>query len=117
LDNYYITIFACFGYLGLILVAVIFITILGGCVLRAAGDSPHVKEWAFIAIVSTFSILALSLTGNSIIYQPVGFYYALILGLGALTWKEELDSNRVTGIVVAIRKLLRRPLRKLGVNA
>lgn len=117
LDNYYITIFACFGYLGLILVAIIFLTILGGCVLRAAGDSPHVKEWSFIAIVSTFSILALSLTGNSIIYQPVGFYYALILGLGALTWKEELDSNRVTGIVVAIRKLLRRPLRKLGVNA
>lgn len=117
LDNYYITIFACFGYLGLVIVGVIFLTIIGGCILRVAGDSPHVKEWAFIAIITTFSILAFSLTGNSIIYPPVGFFYALVLGLGSLTWSEELEMNRVTGIVVAIRKILRRPLRLLGVNA
>lgn len=117
LDNYYVTTFACFGYLGLMLVGITFLTIIGGCILRAAGDSPHVKEWAFIAIVTTFSILLFSLTGNSLVYPPVGFFYALVLGLGALTWKEELDANRVSGIIIAIRKVLRRPLRMLGINA
>ncbi len=116
LDNYYITTFACFGYLGLIIIGFIFMTVIGGCVLRAAGDSPAAREWALIAVVSTFSILALSLTGNSLVYAPVGYYYAIILGLGAATWKEELDSNKVSDIIVAIRKVLRRPLRLLGVN-
>ncbi|MBI1334556.1 MAG: hypothetical protein GC165_16935 [Armatimonadetes bacterium] len=117
LDNYYITTFACFGYFGLVLIGILFLSILGGCVLRAAGDSPYVKEFAFIGIVTTFSILVLSLTGNSLVYPPVGFFFALVLGLGAPTWLEELESNRVTGLVVAIRKVLRRPLRMLGVNA
>ena len=116
LDNYYITTFACFGYLGLIIIAFIFMTILGGCFLRAAGDSPPAREWAFVAVVSTISILTLSLTGNSLVYAPVGFYYTLILGLGAATWKEELDSNRVSDIIVALRRLFKRPLRLLGIN-
>ena len=116
LDNYYITIFACFGYLGLIIVGLTFMTIVGGCILRAAGDSPPAREWSFIALISTVSILALSLTGNSLVYPPVGFFYALVLGLGAATWQEELDSNVVGDIIVAIRKVLRKPLRLLGVN-
>ncbi len=115
LDNYYITTYACFGYLGLVIVATIYLTILGGCILRASGDSPVVKEWAFIAVVSTFSVLLLSLTGNSIVYQPVGFFYTMVLALGSLTWQEELEVNRVSGIVVAIRKVLRRPMRLLGI--
>ncbi|MEI8282034.1 MAG: O-antigen ligase family protein, partial [Armatimonadota bacterium] len=116
LDNYYITTFACFGYLGLIVVAITFMTIVAGCVLRAARDSLAAREWAFIGIVTTISILALSLTGNSLIYSPVGFYYALVLGLGAATWREELDSSKVSDIIIALRKVLRRPLRLLGVN-
>ena len=117
LDNYYITIYACFGYLGLILVGITFMTIFGGCILRASGESLYVKEYAFVALVSTTSIMIFSLTGNSLVYPPVGFFYAIILGLGSLTWKEELDATRVTGIIVAIRKLFRRPLRLLGINA
>lgn len=117
LDNYYITVFACFGYLGVMLVGITFMTIIGGCVLRAAGDAPAVREWAFVGVVTTASILVLSLTGNSIVYQPVGFFYTLVLGLGALTWREELDASRVTGIIIALRKVFRRQLRMLGVNA
>ena len=116
LDNYYITTFACFGYMGLIIVGITFLAIIGGCILRAAGDSPPAREWAFMGVVTTISILALSLTGNSIVYAPVGFFYVLILGLGAPTWKEELEANRVGDIIIAIRKVLRRPLRLLGVN-
>jgi uncharacterized membrane protein YobD (UPF0266 family) len=116
LDNYYITIYACFGYLGLMIVGVTFISIIGGCILRAATDTQPAREWALVALVATVSILALSLTGNSIVYPPVGFFYAIILGLGAPTWKEELDANKVGDIIIAIRKVMRRPLRLLGVN-
>ena len=116
LDNYYITIFACFGYIGLVIVGITFLTIIGGCVLRAAGDSPATREWSFIALVTTFSILALSLTGNSLVYPPVGFFFAMVLGIGALTWSEELEANKVGDFIIALRKVLRNPLRLLGVN-
>ncbi|MEI7985016.1 MAG: O-antigen ligase family protein [Armatimonadota bacterium] len=116
LDNYYITVYACFGYIGLLIVGITFLTIAGGCILRAASNSPAAREWSFIAIVSTVSILALSLTGNSLVYPPVGFFYALILGLGAATWKEELDANMVGDTIIALRKVMRKPLRLLGVN-
>ena len=116
LDNYYITTFACFGYFGLVIMGGTFLTIFGGCILRAAGDSPPTREWSFIAIVTTISILVLSLTGNSLVYPPVGFFFALVLGLGALTWKEELEANQVSDFIIALRKVLRKPLRLLGVN-
>jgi len=116
LDNYYITVYACFGYIGLLIVGITLLSIVGGCMLRAASNSPAAREWSFIAIVSTVSILALSLTGNSLVYPPVGFFYAVILGLGAPTWKEELDANKVGDIIIALRKVMRKPLRLLGVN-
>ncbi len=116
LDNYYIMVYACFGYIGVGILLITFLTIIGGCILRAAGDSPGTREWSFVALVSTVSILFLSLTGNSLVYPPVGFFYALILGLGAATWKEELDANMVGDIIIALRKVMRKPLRLLGVN-
>jgi hypothetical protein len=116
LDNYYITVFACFGYLGLIIMAITMLTIIGGCILRMASESPPMKEWAFIALVTTVSILVLSLPGNSLVYPPVGFFFAIVLGLGALTWKEELEVNQVSDFVIGFRKVLRKPLRLLGVN-
>ena len=74
LDNYYITVFACFGYLGLVIMGITVLTIIGGCILRAASEFAAMKEWAFVALVTTVSILVLSLTGNSLVYPPVGFF-------------------------------------------
>lgn len=117
LDNYYITMYACYGYIGLSIVACIFLTILGGCVLRASSDSPPTREWAFVATVTTMSVLTLSLTGNSVVYPPVGFFLTFVLALGTYTWREELEVNQVSGLIIAVRKLLRRPLRLLGLHA
>lgn len=114
LDNLYVTIYACYGVVGLCFFATIFSFIGCSILLRMSSTSPMVYEWGLIAVATTISILLVSLTGNSVILATVGYFYAFILGAGALTWKEEVLDAPVSDLVVAMRRTAQRAFRVFG---
>jgi hypothetical protein len=90
-DSLYVTITACYGLIGLSLFLVTIISMTTGGFVRWLSAPSHAQEMAFIGLLLIFSMAILSATGNSLIYRSVGTSIALSLGLGGLTWKEELN--------------------------
>ena len=105
LDNFYFMVATCFGYTGAILTAIILLLLLGGISMRLAQSEGEAKEWSFMSLMCLICILLFSLTGNTLVYQPVGFFFTCCLGLSSLTWREELSVSKVTGILVSIRRI------------
>ncbi|HLP00373.1 MAG TPA: O-antigen ligase family protein [Fimbriimonas sp.] len=117
LDNLYVTIYACYGVIGLCFLTAIFVFIGASVLMRMSSTSASVYEWGIVGAISLTSILLVSLTGNSVILATVGYYFAFVLGAGALTWKEEVLNAPVSDLIVAVRKSAQRAFTLFGTNA
>jgi hypothetical protein len=116
LDNLYISVRTCYGWVGVILAAAFVVTTFGGLILRLLIGSVVAGSWAVASIMICISILLFSLTGNSIIYTTVGCMAAVIFSLSAPTWQEEFKGSLMTDEFVRIRTSFANALRKFGLN-
>jgi hypothetical protein len=106
MDNLYYMVLACFGYTGAIIVAILILLLVGGIMMRISQATGEAKEWGFTALMGLASILLFSLTGNSFMYHPVGFFFVAAVSMSALTWREELEHPPVDNLVIRFRKLI-----------
>lgn len=105
MDNLYLMVLACFGYTGAIIVGTMLLLLLGGILMRISQAKGEAKEWGFMAMMGLVSILLFSLSGNSFMYHPVGFFFVAAVSMSALTWREELENPSVESLVIRLRKI------------
>ncbi len=116
LDNLYIAVRACYGWIGVALASIFVITTFCGLLLRSILGSAEASSWAVASILISVSILFFSLTGNSVIYTTVGCLSAIIFSLTAPTWREETQQSMMTDQFVRFRSAVSSGLRKIGIN-
>jgi MFS family permease len=116
LDNLYISVRTCYGWVGVILAAAFVVTTFLGLLLRILLGSPVAASWGVASLLISISILFFSLTGNSIIYTTVGCLAAVIFSLTSPTWREEAEQSHMTDQFVRLRSSVANGLRKLGLN-
>ena len=116
LDNLYISVRTCYGWVGVVLASAFVLVTIGGLVLRVLLGSPQAAAWAVASLLISVSILFFSLTGNSLIYTTVGCMSAVVFSLTAPTWREEAEQSLMTDQFVRMRISFANGLRKLGIN-
>lgn len=116
IDNLYIMIRTCYGWIGVGL-ATIFVAVYGvGLLNRLILGSPPVQEIVISLIVASISILFFSLTGNSLVYTTIGCNMAILAGVCGNTSREELDLRFQFEQGTKVRSWINSISRKLGLN-
>jgi hypothetical protein len=112
LDNLYITVITCYGYVGIFIFAMMMISIIAAVFWRFIMGRESAREIAFVGLGMIGCILLLSTTGNSLVYKPVGYGFACCLGCGGLTWKEELSQLGLADFRYQLRRIFGRARRR-----
>ncbi len=116
IDNLYITVRICYGWIGVVLAGAFVITTFLGLMMRILLGSPAASAYAVVAVIVSVSILFFSLTGNSLVYTTVGCLAAIVFSLSSPTWREEAEQMQLTDQFVRFRVAVANGLRKLGIN-
>lgn len=116
LDNLYLSVRVCYGWVGVGLATCFVLVSFGGLIMRLLLGSDQVASWAVVSLIASISIMVFSLTGNSLIHTTVGCCSTLIFSLTAPTWREDVAQSLMTDQFVRLRRSLSVGLRKLGIN-
>jgi hypothetical protein len=116
IDNLYIMVRACYGWVGVVLAGAFVVTTFLGLLMRILLGAPAAASWAVSGILVSVSILFFSLTGNSLVYTTVGCLAAIVFSLSSPTWREEAEQMQLTDQFVRFRMAVANGLRKLGIN-
>jgi hypothetical protein len=116
IDNLYITVRACYGWVGVVFAGAFVITTICGLLMRVLLGAPSGATYGVLGILVSISILVFSLTGNSIVYTTVGCLSAIVFSLSSPTWREEAEQMQLTDQFVRFRMAVANGLRKLGIN-
>jgi hypothetical protein len=116
IDNLYIMVRACYGWVGVVLAGAFVVTTFLGLLMRILLGAPAAASWAVSGILVSISILFFSLTGNSLVYTTVGCLAAIVFSLSSPTWREEAEQMQLTDQFVRFRVAVANGLRKLGIN-
>jgi O-antigen ligase len=116
IDNLYIMVRACYGWVGVVLAGAFVVTTFLGLFMRILLGAPAAAAWAVVGVLVSISILFFSLTGNSLVYTTVGCLSAVVYSLCLPTWREEAEQMQLTDGFIRFRVAVATGLRKLGIN-
>ncbi len=117
IDNFYRMVLICYGYTGGLFMIVTLLAMGIGLFMRYdSSRAPEVKSYTIAGLIVFAAILGVSMTGNSFVYRQVSYSFAILLALGAPSWRERRLVDPVSPAIAWARTLARTPLRVLFPN-